>query len=72
MAGMSYIECKDWEEVEDFCKKHNLNYIEGKIYATGIAKAINKYGHQLAYLVTRNNANVSSIKDETKWIWILE
>lgn len=72
MSGMSYVECTNWKEVENFCNKYNLTYIEGKVYFNGIAKAVNENGCQMAYLVSREDASVSSLKEDTKWIWVLE
>lgn len=72
MAALSYVECKTWEEVIDFCKKHDLHYVEEKVYYNGIARAVNESGCTMAYLVTKEDAKVSSTNIDTKWIWILE
>ena len=72
MAALSYKECKTWDEVIDFCKKHKLTYIEEKIYYNGIAKAVNENGCTMAYLVRKEDIKINNIQKETNWIWVLE
>ena len=72
MAAESYKECKTFQEVEDYCKTKGLVILKVNNDFIKIAKILNENGVEVAYVTTREKAYVSSLKNDTKWVVILD
>lgn len=68
----SYEQFKSYKEVEDFCRSKNLQIIKIENNFIRVANIINENNTEIAYLTKREKAYVSSLKDDTQWVMILE
>ena len=71
MAG-SFEEFKSIEEVENYCNSKNLSIVKVDKDFIKVAKLLNKNGIEMAYLTTSDRAYASSLKEDTKWIIVLD